>query len=64
MRERERNEGNGKNEGGKKVEEVATVGDKRGWKEGVEGGKKKGRREGGEACMAQQYTIINLTESV
>lgn len=26
--------------------------------------KKKGRREGGEACMAQQYTIINLTESV
>lgn len=29
-RERERNEGNGKNDGGKKVEEVAMVGDKRG----------------------------------
>lgn len=50
-----------KMKGGKKVEEVAMVGDKRGCRRR----KKKGRREGGEACTAQQqYTIINLTESV
>lgn len=52
-----------KMKGGKKVEEVATVGDKRGLERGCRRRKKKGRREGGEACMAQ-YTIINLTESV
>lgn len=26
--------------------------------------KERERREGGEACMAQQYTIINVTEPV
>lgn len=52
-----------KNEGRKKVEEVAMEGDK-GVRKRVSKEKKRGRREGEEACMAQQYTIINLTESV